>query len=130
MNTTLKNLAHDSTKHYIAKDTFAIAFAMDDNGNNLLMDPQYFEITFYNGFYTRVPENGTYLPSYNEIPYDFCGQNYPYVDRDTYQRIKLENYVCPTSNEYYLSSDFFGDVFADFEFTVKKCENNTQNNNH
>ena len=71
VNTTVKNLALDDTKYYIGKGTFAIAFMMNDGGNNLLMDPQYFEISFYNGFYHRAPENGSISANFTSIPYDY-----------------------------------------------------------
>ena len=57
------------------------------------MDPQYFSIMFANGVYVRQNNSYNYDLEYVNLPHDYCGQNYPYVDQNTYKRTKLEEYV-------------------------------------
>ena len=125
------NIVYDSTKHYVGKGTFAVAVAMiDDNEQNLLMDQTYFEMSFVNELYSRS-ENGQISNSSEIIiPHGYCNDSYPHVEKDLYDRIGLQNFVCPLSNDYYILSDFNADVSSNFQFKVKKCSNTTENNNH
>ena len=67
----------------------------------------------------------------NDIPYDYWGQNFKFVtDEEQYNRIGLSRYACPTSTDYYISSDYFASQFANLQVIVKKCTNTTENGNH
>ena len=125
------DLLHDPTKHYIGQSgTFAIAVVMkDSNGSNLLMDDQLFDISYVNEIYNRTT-NGHYLHEETIIPHGYCNQSYPHIEKDLYDRMGLENFVCPLVNDYYIQSDFNSDVFVNFQFKIKKCTNSTENNNH
>ena len=130
VNRTVKDLAYDSSKHYIGKSTFAFAFTLfDNNHRNLLLDPTYFVMTIEHIFYNRT-EDGEYTSTSDFIDVELWGQNFPHVEQDLYNRIGLENYACPKRNDYYLSADFYSDLTAQLEIKVKKCENTTENNNH
>ena len=130
LNQKIKDLTSDTTKHYIGKGTFAIAVGMkDDDGSNLLMNDQYFEISYANEFYHRT-NNGAFTHNETVIPHGYCNDSYPHVEKDLYDRIGLQNFVCPLSNDYYILSDFNADVSSNFQFKVKKCSNTTENNNH
>ena len=94
------------------------------------MDPRYFEIAFHNAFYNRSVNNIEFSFDSVSVPYDYCGQNYPYVDQEAYERIALEKYVWPTSKDCYISSDFYGDSHVAFEFEVRIWANSSENNNH
>ena len=132
LNTTVKDISNDKTKHFIGQGTFAFAVDFQDlvTGANLLMDSTYFELSMQNVFVTRYP-NSSITFTAREIPYDQCGQNFKFVtDQNQYNRIGLARYACPTSTDYYISSDFFGDEFANLQIDVKKCTNTTENGNH
>ena len=67
----------------------------------------------------------------NDIPYDYWGQNFKFVtDEEQYNRIGLSRYACPTSTDYYISSDYFASQFANLQVIVKRCINTTENGNH
>ena len=55
LNTTVKDITNDPTKHYIGRGTFGFSVDLTDpvTGNNLLMDKTYFELSIQNGFITR-----------------------------------------------------------------------------
>ena len=83
------------------------------------MDPQYFSIMFANGVYVRQNNSYNYDLQYVNLPHDYCGQNYPYVDQNTYKRTMLREYVWLTTDDYYLASSFYGEYHVSLEFAVK-----------
>ena len=72
LNTTVKDITNDPTKHYIGRGTFGFAVEFQDptTGNNLFMDKTYFELSIQNIFVTRDP-NSTLSIASRDIPYDF-----------------------------------------------------------
>ena len=57
------------------------------------MDPTYFSIKFASAVYVRQNNSYNYDLNYETLPHDYCAQDYPYVDQNTYDRVLLHNYV-------------------------------------
>ena len=121
VNTTTKDTTNDNTKHYIGRSTFGFGFSFEDyqNGNNLLMDNTYFEFKIENEFYSRDLDGNVNITT-SPIPYEYCGQNFQYVnDQNRYDIIRLDKFVCPISDDYYISSHFYGAQSAFIQIYIK-----------
>ena len=132
LNTTIKDLTNDKTKHYVGKGSFAFAISYKEfsSNTNFLMDSTYFVFTLQNMFYTRNLD-GTVNVSSSEIPFDYWRENFKFVtDKNQYDRAGLREYICPTTDDFYLASDFFGEESANVEIGISKWVNTTENGNH
>ena len=127
---TIKDLGRDPTKHYIGKGTFAIALSMYNfyDKINYLDQADMFTVSFQNTIMTLNSEGDVRIKS-TEIPHGNCGDSFPLKDKELYDRIRIQNAICPLSDDYFLSSNFLGDEMSIFEIKVSKCTNTTENNN-
>ena len=129
VNRIIRDISKDTTKHYIAKGTFAIALSMlNETEDNLLLDPQYFTLSFYQA--NGALNSGIFTYELNTIPHGSWDGDYPYVSEAFANKIKLSKSVCPKTNDYYISSNYLGDQTSILEILIKKWENTTENNNH
>ena len=129
--TIFKHSFNSEKKKYIAKGTFKLGIAYTDFstqsvGNNLLTDLSYFNVTFYNSEYVRT--SGVSQRTPNQIPLGFCNDSYSeYTEQEVFERMQLDKYICPITDDYYLQGDFNSKIFRNIELYISPCnENNNQ----
>ena len=116
---------------YIGKSTFrfGIAYVKFPSGqidNDILTDPSYFNVSFFNTEYRRNSEGFEVV--LNSIPYGYWNNTFSkFVGQELYDRITLDRYLCPSTDDYYLVGDFNSKVFRDIEiFITPWNQNNTE----
>ena len=116
---------------YIGKSTFrlGIAYVKFPSGqidNDILTDPSYFNVSFFNTEYRRNSEGFEIIPNF--IPYGDWNDTFSdIVSEELSDRISLDKYLCPSTDDYYLVGDFNSKMFRDLEIYITPCnENNTE----
>ena len=114
----------DTTKYLIGKRTFALGLSCTNFTTrktlvNYLMDETYFKLEFYNAFYTDASD--TFDRAFNLINIVQCTRElFPYTRQKLYDRLLIDRYLCPESNEYILMGNFNSMNFSDIKIFVSK----------
>ena len=105
--------------HYIGKNGFAIAIAMNNEaGENLILDPQYFNLSVSQANYV-LHSDGFYSNEYIPIPYGAWEQDFSYVSEDLVNRNIIQKAAWLKSNDYYISSNYLANVSSYLEISLK-----------
>ena len=119
LNRVIKDLTYDTTKHYIGKDGFAIAIAMNNEaGENLILDPQYFNLSVSQANYV-LHSDGFYSVEYTSIPYGAWERDFSYVSEDLVNRNIIQKAAWLKSNDYYISSNYLANASSYLEISLK-----------
>ena len=88
----VKDLTYETEKHYIGKSTFAFAVRLVGPNPELLLDTSYFRFSVNNAKYDRDASFSiakTVVP----IEMELCGDNFPFVEKDIYDRRGLSLFL-------------------------------------
>ena len=115
---------------YIGQSSFRIGlgytrFLTLKPDNDILRDPSYFDVSFFNTEY-RYNINGSYDRILYPIPYDYCNDTFfEFIDPEVYKRFELETHLCASSKDFYLVGDLNSKVHRDIEILITPCSNGT-----
>ena len=86
----IKDISTDLTQHYFAKNK-DIYFAIRLSGPNpeKLLDSSYFSFNIYQAEYFKHSSSSSYTNNSKQIEFELCGDRFPYVSKDVYDRIGL-----------------------------------------
>ena len=86
----IKDISKDITPHYFAKNK-DIYFALRLTGPNpeKLLDSSYFSFNIYQAEYIKQSSSNGYISNKTKIEFELCGDRFPYVSKDVYDRINL-----------------------------------------
>ena len=103
-----------------------VKFPSGQIDNDILTDPSYFSVSFSNTEYRRNSEGFEVV--LHSIPYGYWNDTFSdIVSEELSDRISLDKYLCPSTDDYYLVGDFNSKVFRDIEIFITPCkENNTE----
>ena len=93
--------------------------------NNVLKDPSYFNVSFFNTEY-RHNNNGGYDRILNTIPHDYCNDTFlEFIEPEVYHRFALDTHLCASNKDFYLVGDLNSKVYRGIEILVWPCRNVT-----
>ena len=106
---------------------FDFAFDFKAGGVDYLADESYFTFTLKQVEQVWVNNTGSATTNRTkvDIPYGLWNGNFSHPDQDEVYRYGINEYYCPTSNEYSVAGTFFASNFNYIEFGLNKCVNAT-----
>jgi len=91
-STIIKDLTYDQEEHYIGKGTSAFAVRLTGPNPELLLDTSYFRFSVNNARYSR-DASFRFTKTVVPIEMELCGDNFPFVEKDVYDRIGLSVFL-------------------------------------
>ena len=123
-NSVVDSLLDDATEHFIGKRNFALGLAYANfttrkTDVNYLMDETYFKVDFYKVQYTDT--NDSFDRNLTQINMTQCTTElFPYAEQKLYDRLLIDRYLCPISNEYSLMGDSNSETYKNVEVFISK----------
>lgn len=118
----VKDLTKDTTKHYISKGTFAFAVKLQGLYPERMLDPTYFKFEISQVKYTRSTNgDGAINESFVDIPYELWGDNFPFVEKEVYDRVELQKFLCPSNTDHFISSNYNSEEFSVIRVQLSHC---------
>ena len=101
---------------------FVFAITVQDAGFNLSSSYVSFQMQYR--VYTRFP-NGTLIKNNTKVPLKKCDLDYMRNFSADFQKLGINNALCPTRMEYDLGGTFLGDNYQFIKLTAYSCMNDT-----
>ena len=104
---------------------FTLLFKMRGPNPEILFDPTYLTFQIQQISYLRDNSTYGYTTKIDEIPYENCGNKFPYTEQSVYQRLDLSSYICPKNTDFYLRSNSNSYNFQAIQVRFLKCTGNS-----
>ena len=119
-NMVVQDLYKSTRIHEIGKRNFGFAVAYRGPNVNLLLDKSYFNLRIIQNRWYRG-SNGSVTKVQQDLGVKYCGDTFPYEDKDQIQNLGIQNFFCPASYNYTLSSNQYSQQFESIEIVLEKC---------
>jgi len=109
------------------KKGFDFAFQFNAGGIDYLIDESYFTFKLTQVEQVWVNSTGSAATDRvkTNIPYEICNGNFLHPDQDEVHRYGIDEYYCPTTDEYSVAGTYFASNFNYVEANLSKCINAT-----
>ena len=127
VSSILNDVSNDVEILKPGKDKFDFAFSYTASGVDYLADSTYFSFSMRQVEQQWVNLTGTssLQRSKTDIPFEKCGGNFSHDDQEEIIRLGIDEYYCPTSDEYSVAGTFFSQQFNYIEIKLLKCTTGT-----
>lgn len=82
------------------------------------MDPRYFKFALYQNNANRGNEGDLPVYKVTELEFDYCGDNFPFVEEKLYNRVDLKRFIWPKNTDYFISSTLNSDSFNTIDLKI------------
>ena len=121
VSTIQKDLTNDNEKHYFAKNDVYFAIGLRGPNPEIILDPTYFTFEILQ---TNIYKDESFIGiQYNstKIPFEFCGNNIPQIEKSLSSVTDFSKYICPTNRDFYVSSNFNSKSYEIIQLSFRKC---------
>ena len=120
VTTFQRDLANDKENHYFAKNDIFFNLKLLGPNPEILLDPTYFDLQINQVSYSRDNSQYGLSSKYKSIPYEYCGDNVPQVQKDIKNLTDYAKYICPKNKDFYIRSNYNSDSYEIIQIDVKK----------
>ena len=117
----MKDITNDPTKHYFAQNS-DVYFAVKLLGptSEKLLDKSYFKFEIVQNSYIRdnSPKGFSITPT--PIEYELCGDKFPHVEKNIYDRVGFAIYICPKNTNFFVRTNFNSDNYEVIQINIIK----------
>ena len=120
VTTFQRDLANDKENHYFAKNDIFFNLKLLGPNPEVLLDPTYFDLQINQVNYYRDNSNNGSSAKYKSIPYEYCGDNVPQVQKDIRKSTDYAKYICPKNKDFYIRSNYNSDSYEIIQIDISK----------
>ena len=120
VTTFQRDLTNDKEKHYFAKNDIFFNLKMYGPNPEVLLDPTYFNLKISQVNYLRDTNNNGSSAKYKSIPYEYCGDNLPEVQKNIKSLTDYAKYICPKNRDFYIRSNYNSDSYEIIQIDINK----------
>ena len=121
VNSTIKDITNDQNKHYFTENggTY-FAIKLQGPTPEKLLDSSYFTFQLLQNSYIKQNNSQGFSFSSTPIEYEYCRDKFPHVDKATYDKAGLAEYICPKNSNFFVRANFNSDNFEVIQVNVLK----------
>ena len=105
ITTIQRDLANDKEKHYFAQNDIFFNLKMYGPNPETLLDPTYFNLKISQISYSRDNNQYGISSQFTDIPFEYCGNNVPQVEKDIRDGQYYSKYICLKTKDFYVRSN-------------------------
>ena len=120
VTTIQRDLENDKEKHYFAKNDIFVNLKLYGPNPETLLDPTYFNLKISQASYHRDYNKYGVSNQFTDIPFEYCGDNVPQVEKDITDGQYYSKYICPKNNDFYVRSNSLSKYNDAIEIDINK----------
>ena len=121
VTTFQRDLANDKENHYFAKNDIFFNLKLYGPNPEILLDPTYFNLQISQAKYYRDYNKYGVSTQFTDIPFEYCGDNVPQVEKDINDGQYYSKYICLKSKDFYVRSNSIYKNNEAIEIDINKC---------
>ena len=121
VTTIQRDLENDKEKHYFAKNDIFVNLKLYGPNPETLLDPTYFNLKISQASYHRDYNKYGVSNQFTDIPFEYCGDNVPQVEKDISDGQYYTRYICLKTKDFYVRSNSILKSNEAIEIDINKC---------